>query len=64
MPKIKTKKSVTKRFKITKNGKIFRRATGLNHFRAKKSGDKVRKGRKMVRLSDSEFKKIKKYLKI
>ncbi|MCX6760559.1 MAG: 50S ribosomal protein L35 [Candidatus Nealsonbacteria bacterium] len=64
MPKIKTKKSVTKRFKITKNGKIFRRATGLNHFRAKKTGNQVRKGRKMVRLSDSEFRAINKFLKI
>lgn len=64
MPKIKTKKAFTKRFRLTKTGKILRRATGLNHFRQKKTGQKVRKGRKWVRLSDSESKKIKKFLKI
>jgi large subunit ribosomal protein L35 len=64
MPKIKTKKAFTKRFRITKNGKILRRATGLNHYRSKKTGEKVRKSRKMVRLSDSESKRIKKFLKI
>jgi large subunit ribosomal protein L35 len=64
MPKIKTKKSFTKRFRITKNGKILRRATGLNHYRSKKTGDKVRKGRKFVTLSDSESKRVKKFLNI
>jgi len=61
---MKTRKSFTKRFKITKAGKIFRRATGLNHFRAKKTGKKIRQSRKWVRVSDSEVKRIKKLLKI
>ena len=64
MPKLKTKKSFTKRFRITKNGKILRRATGLNHFRAKKSGSKIRKSRKWVTVSDSEIRGIRKFLKI
>jgi large subunit ribosomal protein L35 len=64
MPKIKTKKAFTKRFRITKNGKILRRATGLNHYRSKKSGQKVRKSRKWVMLSGSESKRIKKFLNI
>jgi ribosomal protein L35 len=64
MPKIKTKKAFTKRFKITKNGIILRRATGLNHYRSKKTGQKVRKGRKWVILSDSETKRVKKFLNI
>ena len=63
MPKAKTRKSITKRFKITKNGKIFRRASGLDHYRAKKSGGKIRKLRKWVAVSKSELKKIKKLLK-
>jgi ribosomal protein L35 len=63
MSKAKTRKSITKRFKITKNGKILRRPTGLNHYRAKKSGKKIRQSRKMIRLSKSEEKKIKKLLK-
>ena len=32
---IKTTKSYTKRFKITKNGKILSRKAGQNHFNAK-----------------------------
>jgi ribosomal protein L35 len=32
---IKTTKSYTKRFKITKNGKIISRKPGQNHFNAK-----------------------------
>ena len=32
---IKTTKSYTKRFKITKNGKILSRKPGQNHFNAK-----------------------------
>ena len=34
---IKTNKSLTKRLKITKNGKILSRAPGFNHFNAKQS---------------------------
>ncbi len=60
---MKTRKSVKKRFKITKTGKILRRPIGQNHFRAKKSGNKIRKSRKWVKVSKSEFKKIKKLLR-
>ena len=38
---MKTRKSITKRFKITKNGKILRRPTGQNHLRSKKTGNTV-----------------------
>jgi len=62
MGKLKTRKSFTKRFKITKTGKVLRRATGLDHYRAKKSGQKVRQSRKWVELSKSEAKKIKKLI--
>ncbi|MGB9743469.1 MAG: large ribosomal subunit protein bL35 [Minisyncoccales bacterium] len=58
----KTRKSIIKRFKITKTGKILRRPTGLDHFRSKKSGKKVRLKRKWVVLSKSEAKKIKKLI--
>jgi ribosomal protein L35 len=59
---MKTRKSISKRFKITKNGKILRRATGQDHYRAKKSRKQVRKGRKWVKLPKNEAKKIKKLL--
>jgi ribosomal protein L35 len=44
---IKTNKSLTKRLKITKNGKILSRAPGFNHFNAKQSRTKQLAGRKM-----------------
>jgi len=58
----KTKKALVKRFKITKNGKIMRRATGQNHYRSKKTGEQKRKGRKWIALSKTEAQKLKKYL--
>ena len=58
----KTNKALTKRFKITKTGKILRRLSGLNHYQAKKSGEKKRKGRKWITVSKSETKKIKRFL--
>jgi len=60
--KPKTRKAITKRFKITKNGKILRRAVGQNHFLAKKSGAKKRKNRKWVEVSKEEAKLIKEFL--
>jgi len=57
-----TRKSILKRFKITKTGKILRRPTGLNHYRMKKSGKKIRKSRKWISLSKSEAKIIKKLI--
>ena len=59
---MKTRKSISKRFKITKTGKILRRPTGQDHFRAKKSGKKIRESRKWVRVSKPLAKKIKKLL--
>ena len=60
MSKLKTRKSLKKRFKITKTGKILRRPTGLDHYGVNKSGKTKRLNRKWVKLSDSETKKIKK----
>lgn len=57
---MKTRKSIKKRFKITKTGKILRRPTGQDHFRAKKSGKKKRHLRKWIEVSRAEAKKIKK----
>ena len=59
---MKTRKSITKRFKMTKTGKILRRAIGQDHLRAKKTGKKIRQTRKMVNLSKSEAKKIRKLI--
>jgi len=43
MGKMKTKKSITKRFKITKNKKMVRRAANQNHFNARATGSQKRK---------------------
>ena len=59
---VKTRKSITKRFKITRTGKILRRMTGQDHARAKKSGKRRRIGRKWIEVSQPEAKKIKKLL--
>lgn len=60
---MKTKKSVTKRFKITKTGKVLRRPSGLDHYLAKKPGDKKRKSRKRTEMPKPQAKKIKQLLK-
>ncbi|MDD3662879.1 MAG: hypothetical protein PHT84_03370 [Candidatus Pacebacteria bacterium] len=44
---IKTNKSLTKRLKVTKNGKILSRVPGFNHFNAKQSRTKQLSGKKM-----------------
>jgi len=62
MNKLKTRKSIAKRFKITKNGKVLRRPTGQDHYSSKKSGKAKRKLRKWILLSASAARKIKKNL--
>lgn len=58
----KTRKALRKRFKITKSGKILRRKTGQNHYRAKKSGKKIRQSRKWVEVDKSLAKKLRKLM--
>ena len=43
MPKLKTRKSVSKRLKITKTGKVLRRKPGARHYKVHKSGARVRR---------------------
>ena len=45
---IKTNKSLTKRLKITRTGKILARTPGFNHFNAKQSRKKQLNGKKMT----------------
>lgn len=59
---MKTRKSVSKRFKITKNGKVLRRPSGQDHFRSKKTGKQVRQSRKWVQVSKPLAKKVKKLI--
>ncbi len=55
----KPKKALRKRFKITKNGKVLRRATGQDHYRSKKTGKQIRQKRGWVELAKPLAKKVK-----
>ncbi len=56
MPKLKTKKAVSKRMKLTKTGKIKRFKSGRRHLMAEKSGSKRRKMRKATYITKSQVK--------
>ena len=62
MPKLKTKKSAAKRFKITNKGKIKRHLAFGNHILTKKSQKRKRKYRQSILAADSDVKRIKKML--
>lgn len=62
MPKIKTHKALAKKVKVTKSGKIFRRATGQNHFNAKDTGSETRDKRNDRRLASGDEKNVRKAL--
>lgn len=60
--KAKTRKSISKRFKITKTGKVLRRAVGQDHNLSKQTGKKRRLSKKWVEVSKIEVKQLKKSL--
>jgi large subunit ribosomal protein L35 len=45
MPKAKTRKAVSKRFRVTKNGKVLRRSSGARHL----ATGKTRKRKRILR---------------
>ena len=62
MPKMKTKSSVKKRFKMTASGKVKAQQAGKRHGMIKRSNDFIRKARGTTVLSDADAKIVKKYL--
>ncbi len=58
MPKMKTKKALAKKVKITATGKVLRRTTGQNHFNAKESGKVTRTKRSDRAVPKAESKNI------
>lgn len=60
--KMKTRKSIAKRFKLTKNGKVLYNKMGRRHILTKKYAKRKRQLRKVGVLSEVEAKKIKKLL--
>ena len=57
--KIKTKKSVSKRFKITKTGKVKRSKAYGNHLLSKKSGKRMQRLKSADLVNKADSKKIK-----
>ncbi len=62
MPKLKTRKSIAKRFKLTKGGKILRHRAFKSHLLSKKSSKRKRSLRRPDLVSKVERKKIKRLL--
>ncbi|PIP26244.1 MAG: 50S ribosomal protein L35 [Candidatus Moranbacteria bacterium CG_4_9_14_3_um_filter_40_7] len=50
MPKLKTRKSVIKKVRLTKKRKVLRRRTGQNHYNSKENGQEGRIKRNDLRL--------------
>lgn len=59
MPKLKTRKGLVKRFKITKKGKIKRQKAGRGHLLAKKTRKRKRTLRKSALVSKADKKVLK-----
>lgn len=64
MRKHKTRKSLTNRFKITKNGKILRRQAFRRHLKSKKSKKRLTNLNKYVEVKGFYAKKLKKAMSI
>ena len=56
MPKLKTKKSIKKRMKLTKNGKVRRFKAGRRHLMTSKNGNKKRKMRRAAMMDQNQTK--------
>lgn len=54
MPKVKTKKIVAKRFKLTKTGKVVHRMQGARHIRRRKSKARQRRQDKPIVLESTK----------
>jgi len=62
MPKLKTRKSVAKRVKITKKKKALRSKAGRRHILSDKTTKRKRKLRRKTKVSDGDMKALKKAL--
>ncbi len=62
MPKLKTKSSVKKRFKVTGTGKVRAQAAGKRHGMVKRTAKFVRKARGTMVLSDPDIKRVKQWM--
>jgi large subunit ribosomal protein L35 len=60
--KIKTRKAIAKRFKVTKKGKIIARTANQDHFNSRESGNITRKKRRDKKITSGIRKSIKRQL--
>jgi large subunit ribosomal protein L35 len=62
MPKLKTKKSAKKRFKLTKSGKVLRTRAGKSHLMVGTRGKTVRRLRRKGQVHVTELKQVRRML--
>jgi large subunit ribosomal protein L35 len=60
MPKQKTRKSITRRFRFTKKGKILRRQASRRHLKANKSKKQLKRLKRIVQVKGFYAKKLRK----
>jgi len=59
MPKAKTRKALSKRFRVTSKGKVVHNKAGKSHLQSSKSPSRKRSLRKKTTLAKSEGAKVK-----
>lgn len=62
MPKLKTHKSIAKRFRVSKGGKLVKKKAGQGHFNARESGNTTRMKRRYTVQDDTLARTVKSYL--
>jgi large subunit ribosomal protein L35 len=62
MPKQKTRKSITRRFRVTKKGKVLRRQAFRRHLKANKSKKQLKNLKRTKQVKGFLAKKIRKVL--
>ena len=62
MPKLKTKSSAKKRFKISARGKVITAQAGKRHGMIKRTNSQIRKQRGTTIMSDQDAKIVKSYM--
>lgn len=59
MPKLKTRKSIAKRIRITKTGKVMKRKCGQDHFNSHETGKVSRRKRRDTAYAKVEVRNLK-----
>lgn len=62
MPKLKTKSSVKKRFRLTASGKVRRQFAGKRHGMIKRTNKQIREHRGTTIMADADARIVKKFM--